>query len=135
MNRRVPWRGWTLALVLTGSTALAADTLSVRLVEATNDGTGIDGRLRDVAAAFGDLSFNSYRLVDAADFSIPAGQTRGMGGYEVTCAGERKALVITVKLGRRELLNTTVSLRANKPLVVGGFPSPRGRMILVFVAR
>jgi hypothetical protein len=124
-----------LAVALGISSASGAATLSVRLVEATNDGSGIDGRLRDVAAAFGDLSFNSYRLVDAADFPIPARETRAMGGYEVACAGELGGLMITVRLRGQELLNTSVSLRPKKPLVVGGFPSRKGRMILVFVAR
>jgi hypothetical protein len=133
-----------LALILAGVVCaalpcLAGGNLSVRLVEGSDAARGGAGGLEDVMGVLKqNLKYKHYRLVAAASLSLPTGKTtRALGDYGVTCTGKQQDLAITVvdRQRRKQVLKTTVNLRDNKPLIVGGFPSERGKMILVFVVK
>jgi hypothetical protein len=117
--------------------AQAGSSLTVRLVEASNSGTGASAGLNDVVPVLKrSLAFSSYRLVASAGFRLPAVlQTRDVGGYSVTCMGSQERLEITVTRGGQVMLNTQVALRDGIPLILGGFPAGNGRHVLVFAAR
>jgi len=116
---------------------IAGGTVSIRLVEASNAGEGVDGRLSDVVPVLKkSLVFKKYSLIASSSLKLPAdGQTVKVGKYTVTCTGSQRSLRIQIKQGKDPLLYTTASLSRGKPLVLGGFPSRTGRMILVFLAR
>lgn len=116
--------------------ALAGDRVSVRLVEATNDGKGDGAGLEDVVKVLKkNLSYQNYALVSRTSIALPAkGDAQKVGGYSVICSGTQANLSILVKHGSKKLLQTTVKLDDGTPLVMGGFPSGKGKMVLVFVA-
>jgi hypothetical protein len=123
-------------LLLTAATSLAG-SLSMRLVEASNTGSGIEKSLGDVASALkAQLPFSSYKLIASGATTLPANGSRtSLGGYTVTCAGPQTSLTIQITKGRQQLANTTVNLRSGRPLLLGGFPSKSGKLIVVFIAR
>jgi hypothetical protein len=133
-------RPWIVALaVLTMLTAgaQAASSLSIRLPEASNAGSGVSPGVNDVAAILkGSLAFSSYRLIGSRSMSLPAaGAKNRVGDYEVICLGGQQSLAITVTRGGRVMLTTQVRMQDGAPLILGGFPGGSGRHVLVFTAR
>ena len=126
-------------LLALASPCLAGGSLSVRLVEASDAGTGVDAGLGDVAAALQNsmgLVFKGFSLVGTARMGLPAdGTDRQLGPYQVRCSGPQSGLAIELRQGRKELLRTSVNLRDGNPLIVGGFQTRKGKMILVFLAQ
>lgn len=116
--------------------ALAGDRISVRLVEATNDGKGDGTGIEDVVNVLKkNLSYQNYVLVSRTSIALPArGEAQKVGKYSVICSGTQENLSILVQQGSKKLLQTTVKLDDGTPLVMGGFPSGKGKMVLVFVA-
>lgn len=130
--------GGLLVATLLPSPAVASGTLTVRLVRASRSPGDTDPGLNDVAAALqGSLAFQGYSLVARAGLPLPAdGRPLRLHHYTVRCQGAPERLNIRVDQGRQRLLDTNVSLRGTRPLVLGGFPAGRGDLfVLVFVAR
>jgi hypothetical protein len=117
--------------------AHAAPTLSVRLVEASREGGGVGRDLGDVAAVLQqNMPFDTFRLLSSRTMRLPGDQQHDMGsGYAVRCAGEQQSLAITVSRDGRVVLRSTVALRDETPLILGGFPSRSGKIIIVLVVR
>ncbi len=126
-----------MTIVCVATLSYAGPRVSVRLVEASNIGEGIDSRIQDVVHVLRkSLVFKKYSLVASSSIQSPArGQTIRLGPYSVTCKGDARSMSIQVKQGRDPLLYTTASLSKGRPLALGGFPSRNGRMILVFLAQ
>lgn len=134
MNRRIFC--WLGVLLLAPVLVRGGTTLSVRLVEASNNGAGVDPGLADVAGLLqGSLRFTRYRLVAQKRMRLPASQTVTLAGYAVQCEGPQRGLRIRVRSKGTGLLDTTANLRDGKPLVLGGFPAKSGKLILVFLAQ
>ncbi len=130
--------GWMAsAILLAGAVeAWSGQTVSVRLVRASNEEAGDTAGIEDVATILaGSLPFKNFRLVASAQTPLPAAARLQLGSYTVACKGPQDKLAIAVSQGRNELLNTSVRLRDGKPLILGGFPDGEARMVLVFVAR
>jgi len=123
--------------VLLAAPCRAGSQVSIRLVEASNDGSGSPSGLNDVAGTLRDsLGFNRCSLIASAVIVLPVTrQTRQLGEYQVLCVGPQRSLSIEVSRGGKRLLKTNVSLQDGKPLLLGGFPSPIGKQVLVFLAR
>lgn len=115
----------------------AGNLLTIRLIEASNSGTGSPSGLNDVAASLRDsFGFDSCRLLASHVLTLPASkQTRQLGEYQVLCTGTQRGLGIEVSRGGKRLLKTNASLQDGKPLIVGGFPSGAGKQVLVFLAQ
>lgn len=123
-------------LLTTAGYCQAGSSLSVRLVHASNKQPGNGAGLGDVIHVLRTLRYKNYRLVSASSLRLPANNaTTSLSGYSVRCSGPQSGLKITVSRGNRQLVNTTVSLRDGKPIILGGLPSGEGKLILVFVAR
>ena len=135
MNRRTVLTVLLLICVM-ASSACAADTLFIRLVRASNTDEGIDPQLRDVVQMLRrTLVFKSYSLIGAARHRLPTkGMESRLAEFSVRCSGTQRNLRITVRRGRSVLLNTTVDLKDNIPLVLGGFPGKGGHQVLIFLA-
>lgn len=120
--------GWVIS-------AAGGEQLSIRLVEASNRGAGSPPALNDVRGILKDsLGLDSCAFLASAWVQLPADrQTRSLGQYSVTCSGPQHSLTIVVQRGRQRLLKTTVSLKDNTPLILGGFPAQNGKHVLVFV--
>ncbi len=116
--------------------ASAGDKLSLRLVEASQDEVETDSRLDDIKELLTkNLPFRSFKLLDSKSMAVPANNTFTMsGGYEVSCKGAQSGLEVRVVRRREELVRTTVTLKDRTPLVIAGFPSDRGRLLLVLLA-
>jgi hypothetical protein len=127
----------TILLIASTAATWAGNTLSMRLVEASNGDGGMDSSLNDVASALrGQLAFKSYRRVASGSVPLPANSNKAsLSGYTITCSGPQNALAIKISKGRSNLVSTTVNLRDGRPLLLGGFPSKNGKMIVVFIAR
>jgi hypothetical protein len=129
--------GVVIGLLLSCCAVLGAEpVLSVRLVKASSTGDGVDQSIQDVAGLLREnLVFKSYTLVAAQRVGLPAHAAAVvMGGYSVLCDGTANRLQIMIRQGNRPLVNTTVSFKSGKPIILGGFPARDGRLIFVFVA-
>ncbi|MDZ4198754.1 MAG: hypothetical protein U1E27_05645 [Kiritimatiellia bacterium] len=131
---------WTLfcALALLATAAPAAERLQIRVVEASMEESAADPGLRDVAAFLKEnLPYRSFRLVDQTTLALPAPGNRVSlrPGFAVLGKGPQNRLDLTLEKDGRVLLNTVLSLRDGVPVVVGGFPGGRGRLMFVLVAR
>jgi len=125
-----------VALVcLACGSVFAGDSLSIRLVHATANQSDAGG-LQDVVSVLKrSLPYDYFRLVSSTSMPLPADTSRSLDGYTVKCKGAQNALRITVTKGNRSLVNTSVSLRDGKPVILGGLPASEGKLILVFVAK
>ncbi len=123
-------------LALTGA-ASAAGSLSIRLVQASNRGQGVGDGLSDVAELLrGNMPFNTYALLATRSLALPADGAMPMGeGLTVRCSGRQGNLQVTVTRDGRAVLQTTVELQDGIPLIVGGIPTERGKLIFILLAR
>ena len=127
-----------LAGMLTASAAMAGDTLSIRLVEASNSGSGDAAGLGDVIEVLkGNVpNYKQFTLIASGSKSLPAdGSSITVGTYKIVCKGKQKDLKIEISSGDKQLLTMSVSLRDGIPVILGGFPSDKGKHVLVFMAR
>ncbi len=110
--------------------------LSIRWVEASNTVQDNDHKLADVMAILtAQLPFTSYKLVDYKLIPLPAEYSTSLArGYQLKCHGQQSRLAVEVRHQNVDLLKTTVSLKDNKPLILGGFPTEDGKLILILVA-
>ena len=120
-----------------GSAAFAAEQVTARLVEASNAGGGTDASLRDVQRLLGgNLPFKDFRLVDQGTMRLPAaGAVPLRGGFLLRCRGIAERLGVTFEQGGKVLIQTELALSAGRPVVLGGFPCPRGKLLLVLTVR
>lgn len=113
-------------------------TLSIRLVEAGNEGQGVGKGLGDVGQLLQEnLPFKSFQLRADKSVSLPADGSVGLAaGFVARCSGDADKLsVIIEQKGKPGKLESTVSLRKGKPLILGGFPSDGGKMIVILLLR
>ncbi len=115
----------------------AGELVTLRLVEASNTGDGVSPELKDVGSILkAQLPFKSYRLVDRGKCKLPADQSIGMSrGYRIRCTGVQDNFTIKIRQGKSEILQTTVALKDGKPLMLGGFPSNKGKLLLILLAK
>ncbi len=118
-------------------TAAAAQRLTIRLVQATQEGQGASEGLRDVAPLLErNLPFRRFDLLESRTIRLPASETVLFAvGLSVKCEGGEEALSLFVQAGGTVLLQTQVRLTGQTPLILGGFPAPGGRRLLVLTAR
>jgi len=116
---------------------LAGNSVSIRLVHASNSGEGVEKGLEDIGKILqSQLAFKKYEMVDRKSCSLPADKTIKMTfGYLVKCLGTQENLTINVSQKKKELLKTTVSLQDGKPLILGGFPGEGGKLLLILLAK
>jgi hypothetical protein len=126
---------WLLACA--AGSAFAGSSLSLRLVEANNSGAGVSGELTDVAGLLRDnLPFNTFHLASARALKLPAGGEIALGrGFVAHCDGPQHSLTIRVARDGKPILKATVELRDGTPLILGGFPTEGGKLILVLLAQ
>lgn len=134
MRLRTGWSAF-LVIVFISTCGMAGNTVLIRAVEASNQTSGIAAGLNDVASALQRMSYTGYVIKGTATLPLPAGGSTGVAGYSVSCQGPQNGMTITVKHGGRQLLSTTANLRDGKPLILGGFPSGQGIMVLILLAR
>ena len=129
---------WVCGVMLAATTTFAGSTLSVRLVEASNGGGGMGTGLGDVAHLLqSNLPYRSFQLLGSRSMSLPAESSAALGrGVTVNCSGQQGGVTVTVDIGGRTALQSTVSLRDNTPLVLGGFSSgSKGKLIVILLAK
>ena len=126
-----------LGILCLAAPAMAGSDLSIRLVEASNSGRGSPSGLNDISGILKEsLGFDSAVLIASSWIRLPADrQSRALADYSVTCSGPHNKLSISVQRGGKPLLKTGVALQDGKPLIVGGFPTPAGKHVLVFLLR
>ncbi len=125
-----------LALAGLASSA-AADSLGIRLVQAANDGSGVGGGLADVAQLLQDnLKFKSFQLVSSKSVGLPASGATELGqGFTARCSGGADNLSVTIERSGRRVLSSTVQLQRGTPVILGGFSSGAGKMIVILSLR
>jgi hypothetical protein len=109
--------------------AFAQVEIRVRVMEASNVGSGIDSSLRDLHGQLGSLfSFSSYRLLKdesvtlALDrpVSLPLDPGRSI---ELTLVGLRRVVAevrVKISRGERDVLTTLVRLAPGRSVSIGG---------------
>ncbi len=134
MSKRY-WLAWATCLLLGAASAQAGNALLIRLVRASNT-PNVDPAVQDVVQAMsGSFAFKGFSLKAQTTVPLPASGESHLGEYTVGCTGRQNQLSIRVTRGKRQMLDTVVSLVDGKPLVVGGFPAADGHHLLVFLAR
>jgi hypothetical protein len=126
----------SLALCVCAVSAEAAG-LSVRLVEAHNDSAAVAGGLRDVSGTLRkNLPYTGFDLLSSRSLPLPANGSASLShGFSVQCTGPQSGLKAVIKRNGKQMLSTTLNLRSNTPVILGGFTSSRGRILVLLVAR
>ncbi len=125
-------------LALAGMAGTAtADSLSIRLVQAANEGSGVGGGLGDVAQLLQDnLRFKSFQLVSSRSIGLPASGATELGqGFTARCSGGAGNLSVAIERGGTRVLSSTVQLQKGAPLLLGGFSSSGGKMIVILLLK
>jgi hypothetical protein len=121
------------------SVVFAQVQVRVRVMEASNAGSGFDSSLTDLHGQLGSLfSFSSYRLLKdenvslspnrPVSLSIPPGRS-----LELTLINQRRiAAEVRVKISRegRDLLTTLVRLSPGRSVSIGGPKRGEGTIII-----
>lgn len=136
MKRNLTWI-LMIGLVLAAGNALAGSTLGIRLVEASNSGQGMGAGLGDVSRLLQEnLPFKSFQLLASRSMSLPANGTASLSaGFVARCSGSQKSLNVVIENGGRKVLQSTVELRDGSPLILGGFSSGKGKLIVILLAK
>ncbi len=109
--------------------AFAQVQIRVRVMEASNSGSGIDSSLRDLHGQLGSLfSFSSYRLLKDENLSLSPNQSVSLPippgrSLELTLINQhRVAAEVRVRITRegRDLLTTLVRLAPGRSVSIGG---------------
>ncbi len=124
-------------MMLTVGTVFAGPTLSIRLVAASNAGQGVGAGLGDVAQLLsGNLPFNSFRLIAQQSMPLPAkGAVHLAEGILARCSGDPRNLTVIIEKNGKVQIQSTVELRKNTPLLLGGLPSEGGKMIVILLTK
>jgi len=124
------------ALAWTTLAQTAPESLSARLVTASKDAGSTDARLNDVLPLLqSTLSFKSFRLDGESTLAFREGSSATLGkGYrlELSQVQDRNAMV-RVTQNDRDLVKTRLSLREDKPVIVGGFDDPAGGKTIIIL--
>jgi hypothetical protein len=128
-----------------GGVAFAQVQARVRVMEASNVGSGFDPSLRDLHDQLGSLfSFSSYRLLKDETVTLSLNHPVSLSipperSLELTMINQHRVTVeIRVKItrGGRDLLTTLVRLAPGRSVSIGG-PSPKhgGGTIITALSR
>ena len=125
-----------IALVCSAVAAQAQDSMTVRMVKASNSGrASIDASLKQFERLFtSSIPFKSFQALGSKKVRLPANGPVAIQGYTLNCRGGASSLSLTLKSGRKQVLQTSVRLQKGKPLVLGGFPAaddPKAKVLLV----
>jgi len=126
-----------------GNVAFAQVQVRVRVMEASNVGSGIDSSLRDLHDQLGSLfSFSSYRLLKDESVSLSPNQSVSLSvpperTLELTLINQHRVTAeIRVKItrGGRDLLTTLVRIAPGRSVSIGG-PKRGESTIIVALSR
>ena len=126
-----------------GDAAFAQVQVRVRVMEASNVGSGIDSSLRDLHDQLGSLfSFSSYRLLKDESVSLSPNQSVSLSvpperTLELTLINQHRVTAeIRVKItrGGRDLLTTLVRIAPGRSVSIGG-PKRGESTIIVALSR
>ena len=133
MNHRVIRIAAVAVLMGLAASGVRAATLNVRLVEASQSGPSTAPGLQDVAGLLArNTPYTHFALLSSRSMTLPGEGTLTMGtGVSVACSGSPKSLNILVRQGGSTVLKTTVKIDDQAPLILGGFPSRGGKLLLI----
>jgi hypothetical protein len=129
-----------IALILlmgTLYTAEAGKSLVIRLVLAHNTSEKVHKGLADVQKTLTEnLPYTGFDLQDQKRLPLPGGgQVQMRHNIKLTASGGQESLTVRVRQKRRPFVNTTLKLTDGRPVILGGIPSKRGRLLVVIIAR
>lgn len=132
------WCRWVaLWALMPLSAAVAGDMVSIRLVEAHNEGAGVAKALDDVSGLLqSNLPFRRFDLAGQGRMGLPAdGSVSLPHGIQVLCQGNQANLRVRVTRGGAQIVDTTLGLADHRPVILGGIPHNRGRLLVLLVAQ
>jgi hypothetical protein len=131
-------------LIFNVSPSHAQYYVRLRVIQASNVGSGIDPALKDVHGKLGSLfSFTSYRLLKNQDLALDPNQSTTVQVHpevsiEITClAYQRGTAELKVRVTRKgsDILNTQVKLSPEGTVLIGGTRHREGVVIYALSAR
>jgi hypothetical protein len=126
------------------SKALGQVQTRLRIIEASNVGSGIDPALRDIRNQLGSpLNFTSYKLLRDESLSLALNrpqkiQVHETVSLEITLTKQQKEkAVYQIRIFRKgsEILDTKARLSPGRTLIVGGPEHRQGTIIFAISAR
>ena len=129
-----------IALVLLMGTLYAAEageSLVIRLVLAHNASKKVHRGLADVQKTLTqNLPYTGFDLQDQKRLPLPGGgQVEMRHHIKLTASGGQQSLTVRVRQKRKPFVNTTLKLADGRPVILGGIPSKRGKLLVVIIAR
>ncbi len=116
----------------------------LRIIQASNVGSGVDPSLRDIHRQLGTLfNFTSYRLLRDENITLSPNrpaiiQAHPGRSIEINLLGYRKdfaELRLKIKRDGEEMLNTQVRLSSGRTVIIGGPKHDEGVVILAISTR
>ena len=122
--------GWALA---GPAWAQKAPTLSVRMVTASQQERAEEPRLRDVLPLLKTMKFASFVLDGEYKIGLREGSRAALAkGYVLTLTQvQGKKATVNVTRKRKRVVQTKLSLRKGRPVLVGGFDDASGGKTII----
>lgn len=124
-----------LIIVPAAPSQTALEMLSVKLVKLTKNGSVTPG-LEEVAAIIQrNLPYNGCEQIDQKACVLPANATLTFREhYQMKLQSKETGLAVTITRNKRMLISTFITLKADTPVIIGGFCADKNgaKHILVF---
>ena len=129
--------GFCMLALFSFNAAQAGNSLVIRLVLAHNDSSNVSPGLSDVQRTLSkNIPFKGFELLDQKRLPLPGGGKITMRhNIRLTASGSQGSLKVAVRHKRSRFVNTTLRLSDGRPVILGGIPSRRGKLLVVIVAR
>lgn len=128
-----------LFLVSPPLAAAAEVTVEVRIILASNDGSGVDPALGALAAKLSRFKFNSYKLLSVKSITVepPGGGSVPLPGGKTLRISETERAKKRVKMNVSVagVVSTRVSLKKKGNVILGGIDHGGGELILAISAK
>jgi len=132
---------WSLALVVVWALAGLAwaedvPSMSVRTVTASQGKAVEDERLEDVLPLLKEtLRFSSFELDGEYELAMTEGSQIALtDGYVLSLKQvQGKTATVNVTRKKKRIIQTRLSLRKDKPVIVGGFDAPGGGKSIIIL--
>ncbi len=137
---RILATGFLAVFLVSPSLGAAAEvTVEVRIILASNDGSGIDPALGGLAGKLSRFKFNSYRLLSVRSITVepPGGGSVPLPGgkaLQITDT-ERVKKRLKMNVSVADVVSTRVSLKKKGTVMLGGINHGGGELILAISAK
>ena len=131
--------GFLALFLLSPTLAAAGVTVEVKIILASNDESGVDPALGNLAGKLSRFKFNSYKLLSVKSITVepPGGGSVPLPGGKILQINETESVKkrVKMKVSVAGVVSTRVSLKKKGTVMLGGINHSSGELILAISAK